>query len=653
MTVRSVLIANRGEIAVRIASTLHAMGIRSIAVYTDGDTDHLAACDTAVRLGADSSSYLDIDSIISAAKQAGAEAIHPGYGFVSENADFVRACQSAGIIFVGPPAEAMDAMGDKIRAKDTVAAAGVPVVPGSVGAQSDAELIATAETIGTPLIIKPSAGGGGKGMRVVHALGELPDALVASRREATAIFGDDTLLVERYLARPRHIEVQVFGDTHGNMVHLGERECSLQRRHQKVIEEAPSPLLTPAMRAAMGEAACQIARSVGYFGAGTVEFIVDSDDPESFYFMEMNTRLQVEHPVTEMVTGIDLVQWQIGVAAGECLPLAQNQISLTGHAVEARVYAEDPAREFLPTGGSVALGRFSSSARTDTALATGSVVGSRFDPMLAKVIVHAADRASALADANQALADTRILGVGTNIAFLRALLTNPVVIAGDIDTALLDKIAAEYHPPVAPPWVWVAAAALLDGASASDGLWNAKSGWRIGEHAARSYRLRIGESIELIRLWSDPVAGVSVGDGERVQSKVHSTAGQVSIEFAGQLYRADATRTETAAWIATDEGTWHADIAPEPRLRHHDGEDEDGEIRSSMPGVVRVVSVSTGTVIERDAPVVVVEAMKMEHTLRAPLAGTVTVSVAVGDQVAVDQLLATIHPAIDPQEGRP
>ncbi len=650
--IRSVLIANRGEIAVRIASTLRAMGIRSIAIYTDADTDHLGACDAAVRLGADSSGYLDIDAIISAAKQTGADAIHPGYGFVSENADFVRACESAGIVFIGPPAEAMDAMGDKIRAKDTVAAAGEPVVPGSVGALSDAELVVTAEKIGTPLIIKPSAGGGGKGMRVVHDLSQVPDALVASRREATAIFGDDTLLVERYLARPRHIEVQVFGDTHGNVVHLGERECSLQRRHQKVIEEAPSPLLTPELRAAMGQTACQIARSVGYFGAGTVEFILDGDTPESYYFMEMNTRLQVEHPVTEMVTGVDLVQWQILVAAGQRLPLTQEQISLTGHAIEARVYAEDPAREFLPTGGTVALARFSGSARTDTALATGSVVGSRFDPMLAKVIVHAADRDSALADADQALAETRILGVGTNIDFLRALVTNPVVLSGDIDTALLDKIASEYHPPVAPPWVWLAASALLDDESVPGALWNSKSGWRIGEHAPRSYRLRIGESTEVVRIWGDPVADVSIGDGERVPARAHCVPGHVSVELAAQLYRADAARTGGGAWIATQEGTWHADIAPEPRLRHHDGEDEDGEIRSSMPGVVRVVSVSTGAVVERDAPVVVVEAMKMEHTLRAPIAGTVAVSVAVGDQVAVDQLLATIHPTVDPEEGR-
>ncbi|OHT85135.1 acetyl/propionyl/methylcrotonyl-CoA carboxylase subunit alpha [Mycobacteroides saopaulense] len=651
MTVHNVLIANRGEIAVRIASTLRAMGIGSIAVYTDGDTDHLGACDTAVRLGSDSSGYLDIDAIVSAAKQTGADAIHPGYGFVSENADFVRACQAAGITFIGPPAEAMDAMGDKIRAKDTVAAAGEPVVPGSVGALADTELVAVAERIGTPLIIKPSAGGGGKGMRVVHDLSDVREALVAARREATAIFGDDTLLVERYLARPRHIEVQVFGDTYGNIVHLGERECSLQRRHQKVIEEAPSPLLTPELRAAMGQTACQIARSVGYFGAGTVEFILDGDAPESYYFMEMNTRLQVEHPVTEMVTGIDLVQWQILVAAGERLPLTQEQISLSGHAIEARVYAEDPAREFLPTGGTVALAHFSDSARTDTALTTGSVVGSRFDPMLAKVIVHAADRDTALADADRALAETRILGVGTNIDFLRALVTNPVVISGDIDTTLLDKIASEYHPPVTPPWVWVAASVLLDGESVGGTLWDGKSGWRVGEHAPRSYRLRIGESTELVRLWGDPVAEVGIGDGEPVRGKVHCATGHVSVEFAGQLHCADAARTDAAAWIATEDGTWHADIAPEPRLRHLDGEDEDGEIRSSMPGVVRVVSVSTGTVVEREDPVLVVEAMKMEHTLRAPIAGTVTVSVAVGDQVAVDQLLATIHPTTNPEEG--
>jgi len=352
------------------------------------------------------------------------------------------------------------------------------------------------------------------------------------------------------------------------------------------------------------------------------------------------------------VTGIDLVQWQILVASGGRLPLTQEQITLTGHAIEARVYAEDPARGFLPTGGTVALDRFSGSARTDTALSTGSVVGSRFDPMLAKVVVHAADRMTALAEADRALAETRVLGVGTNIDFLRALVTNPVVISGDIDTALLDKIAAEYHPPVAPPWVWVAASAVLDGEAGADTLWDGKSGWRVGAHAPRSHRLRIGESTELVRLWGDPVTAVGIGDGEQAPGRVRCATGQVSVELAGQLHRADAVRATGSAWIATEDGTWHVDVAPEPRLRHLDGDDEDGEIRSSMPGVVRVVSVSTGTVVERDAPVVVVEAMKMEHTLRAPIAGTVNVSVAVGDQVAVDQLLATIHPTANPEEGR-
>ena len=399
----TVLVANRGEIAVRVIRTLRALGIGSVAVYSDADARarHVRAADVAVRLGPApaADSYLNAGAIVAAARQTGAQAVHPGYGFLAENAAFARACADAGLTFIGPPPAAIEAMGDKIRAKATVAAAGVPVVPGAGDpSMTERDLVTAAPAVGFPLLIKPSAGGGGKGMRLVRAESELAGAIAGARREATAAFGDGTLLLERFIDRPRHIEIQVFADTHGHTVHLGERECSLQRRHQKIIEEAPSPLLDGARRDAMGGAATEVARSVGYVGAGTVEFIVSGDRPGDFYFMEMNTRLQVEHPVTEMVTGLDLVEWQLRVAAGEALPLRQEEIRLTGHAVEARVYAEDPARGFLPTGGTVlALAEPAGPhVRTDSGLTAGLDVTSSYDPMLAKVIAWAPDRDAAL-----------------------------------------------------------------------------------------------------------------------------------------------------------------------------------------------------------------------------------------------------------------
>ncbi|HEY1319076.1 MAG TPA: biotin carboxylase N-terminal domain-containing protein, partial [Streptosporangiaceae bacterium] len=388
----TVLIANRGEIAVRIIRTLRAMGIRSVAVYSDADAGarHVREADCAVRLGPApaAESYLNAGRILAAAGQAGAQAVHPGYGFLSENASFARACAGAGLTFIGPPPEAIEAMGDKIAAKATVAAAGVPVVPGA-GAPglSDEDLARAVAGIGFPVLIKPSAGGGGKGMRLVSSVAELSAALEGARREALAAFGDGTLLAERYISRPRHIEIQVMADGHGNVIHLGERECSLQRRHQKIIEEAPSPLLDAGRRATMGAAAVEAARSVGYVGAGTVEFIVSGEAPEDFFFLEMNTRLQVEHPVTELVTGLDLVELQVRVAADEPLPLRQQDVSLTGHAVEARVYAEDPDRGFLPTGGTVLALRepLLPHVRVDSGLAEGTTVSSAYDPMLAKI----------------------------------------------------------------------------------------------------------------------------------------------------------------------------------------------------------------------------------------------------------------------------
>src|SRR5918997_1861919 len=422
------------------------MGIRSVAVYSAADAGarHVREADVAVPIGPAPAvdSYLSIERVLDAAVRTGAQAVHPGYGFLSENVEFARACEQAGIVFIGPPVAAIEAMGDKIRAKQTVMAAGVPVVPGRTEpGLSDDEVARAAVEVGFPVLLKPSAGGGGQGSRVVRPESELGGAIAGARREARGSFGDDTLLVERYVGNSRHIEVQVLGDTHGNVIHLGERECSLQRRHQKVIEEAPSPLLDTAARASMGRAAVEAATAVGYTGAGTVEFIVDADRPRDFFFLEMNTRLQVEPPVTELITGLDLVEQQIRVAAGERLPLDQSEVSLDGHAIEARLYAEDPARGFLPQAGTV-LGLVEPSGpgiRVDSGLAVGSVVGTDYDPMLSKVIAWAPDRDTARARLVGALGHTAVLGMATNVPFLRALLTDPDVVAGNLDTGLIER----------------------------------------------------------------------------------------------------------------------------------------------------------------------------------------------------------------------
>ncbi|WP_137989197.1 biotin carboxylase N-terminal domain-containing protein [Streptomyces vilmorinianum] len=458
----TVLVANRGEIAVRVIRTLRAMGVRSVAVYSDADAEarHVREADTAVRIGPPpaSESYLSVEALLDAARLTGAQAVHPGYGFLAENAGFARACAQAGLVFIGPPASAISLMGDKIRAKETVKAAGVPVVPGA----ADPELEAAARELGAPVLLKPSAGGGGKGMRLVRDLAALDEEIAAARREARSSFGDDTLLVERWIDRPRHIEIQVLADSHGNVVHLGERECSLQRRHQKIIEEAPSVLLTPEIREEMGAAAVEAARSCGYVGAGTVEFIVPGVDPSSYYFMEMNTRLQVEHPVTELITGIDLVEWQLRVAAGEELSFAQSDVRLDGWAIEARICAEDPSRGFLPSGGTVlALGEpQGEGVRTDSGLSQGTEVSSLYDPMLSKVIVHAPDRPTALRKLRAALADTVTLGVPTNAGFLRGLLAHEDVASGDLDTGLVEREAESLVDGSVPPEVYAAAALL-------------------------------------------------------------------------------------------------------------------------------------------------------------------------------------------------
>jgi acetyl-CoA/propionyl-CoA carboxylase biotin carboxyl carrier protein len=669
----TVLVANRGEIAVRIIRTLRALGVRSVAVYSDADTGarHVREADDAVRIGPPpaADSYLNAERILAAARRAGAQAVHPGYGFLSENAAFARACAEAGLVFIGPPPAAIEAMGDKIAAKATVAAAGVPVVPGAGAAGlSDADLAAAVTEIGFPVLIKPSAGGGGKGMRLVSSAGELPGALEGARREALAAFGDGTLLAERYISRPRHIEIQVLADGHGHVIHLGERECSLQRRHQKIIEEAPSPLLDDRRRAAMGAAAVEAARSVGYVGAGTVEFIVPGDSPEDFWFLEMNTRLQVEHPVTELVTGLDLVEVQVRVAAGEPLPLRQDQVRLTGHAVEARVYAEDPARGFLPTGGTVLALREPDlpHVRVDSGLAEGMTVSSAYDPMLAKIIAHAPDRATALRRLDGALARTAVLGVTTNIGFLRALLGHPDVAAGRLDTGLVERIGPESLPAAVPDDVLAAAALahllLLEPAGPLYSPWDVPDGWRVGGPAWTTVRFTngtgpsgAGDPVPVrIRGRAGAAAEVSVGAADPVAGRAEFDEGDLVVTCAGQIRRYAYAHSVGAAgrataWLARDGQAWT--LAEQEPLAAGPAQAGagDGVVRSPMPGTVLAVKAAPGDPVRSGQPLVIVEAMKMEHTVRAPADGVVAaLTAAPGQQVALDETLAVITPAEQP-----
>ncbi|WP_051105838.1 acetyl/propionyl/methylcrotonyl-CoA carboxylase subunit alpha [Streptomyces hokutonensis] len=632
----TVLVANRGEIAVRVIRTLRSLGVRSVAVFSDADADarHVREADTAVRIGPApaTESYLSVERLLEAAARTGAQAVHPGYGFLAENAAFARACADAGLVFIGPPADAIALMGDKIRAKETVEAAGVPVVPGG----RDPELAKAAHELGAPVLLKPSAGGGGKGMRLVRDLTLLDDEIAAARREARASFGDDTLLVERWVDRPRHIEIQVLADGHGNVVHLGERECSLQRRHQKVVEEAPSVLLDEATRAAMGEAAVQAARSCGYAGAGTVEFIVPGNDPSSYYFMEMNTRLQVEHPVTELVTGLDLVEWQLRVAAGERLPFAQEDITLTGHAIEARICAEDPARGFLPSGGTVLTLHEPSGdgVRTDSGLSEGTEVGSLYDPMLSKVIAYGPDRATALRKLRAALADTVTLGVPTNAGFLRRLLAHPAVVAGELDTGLVEREADSLIPDEVPEEVYEAAAAVrLDALRPTGEGWtdpfSVPSGWRLGGAPKPvGFQLRVTEPVEYVPRGTHAV-----------------TADQVAVTLDGVRH----TFWRAGDWLGRNGDAW--------QVRDHDpvaaslsGADRSGagSLTAPMPGTVTVVKVAVGDQVTAGQSLLVVEAMKMEHVVSAPHAGTVAeLDVTPGATVAMDQVLAVVTPLID------
>ncbi|GHH63974.1 acetyl/propionyl-CoA carboxylase subuit alpha [Streptosporangium violaceochromogenes] len=651
----TVLVANRGEIALRVTRTLRRLGVRSVAVYSDADegAPHVRAADVAVRLGG---GYLDIDGVLDAAAATGAQAVHPGYGFLAENPAFARRCAQAGLVFVGPPPEAVEAMGDKIRAKAVVAAAGVPVVPG--GAEPGDDLAEAAERVGFPALIKPSAGGGGKGMVLVRSAGELPEALASARRTAAAAFGDATLLIERFVEGPRHIEIQVMADRHGNVVHLGERECSLQRRHQKIVEEAPSPLLDAAARARMGDAAVEAARSVGYVGAGTVEFIVQGATGD-YYFMEMNTRLQVEHPVTELVTGLDLVELQLRVAAGEPLPLTQEEVRLRGHAVEARVYAEDPARGFLPTGGRVLALREPRDVRVDSGLVAGAVVGSDYDPMLSKIVAWGPDRASALRRLDGALAATAVLGVPTNVAFLRALVAHPEVVAGDLDTGLVERHLEDLVAPEAVPADVLAAAALvLHRERVPEGPadpWDVPDGWRLGRAAWTTWRLEGRDGVAEVGVRGLPETGARVrlprGPDEGVPARLAADGDDVLVTLDGVGRRYALARDGDVVWLGRDGGAWAL-------TRHHLGDPGDragaggagdGTVRSPMPGTVLVVKVAKGERVAEGQPLLVVEAMKMEHTVTAPAAGTVAaLPVRVGQTVGMDAVLAVVRGEEEP-----
>ncbi|MFB6611702.1 biotin carboxylase N-terminal domain-containing protein [Agromyces sp. NPDC056379] len=624
-----VLVANRGEIAVRVIRTLRRLGIRSIAVFSDADADapHVRLADESVRIGpaAAAESYLDPARIIAAARETGAEAIHPGYGFLSEHAGFAEACRDAGIVFVGPGVDALEVMGDKIRAKRHVEASGVPTVPGvSDPSLDDGALAAAGEAVGFPLLVKPSAGGGGKGMQIARDARELAAAIPAARRVALAAFGDDTLLLERLIERPRHIEVQVLADDFGAVIHLGERECSLQRRHQKVIEEAPSPLLDTETRARIGRAACDAARSVDYRGAGTVEFLVSDAAPDEFFFIEMNTRLQVEHPVTELVTGVDLVEQQLRVAAGQPLALKQADIELTGHAIEARVYAESPERGFLPSIGELLVWRepTGDGVRVDGGIRSGQQITADYDPMLAKVIAYGADRAEALARLDAALADTVVLGVETNLGFLRRLLADPAVQRGDLDTGLIDRMP-DPESDAAPPEVLAATAAFRAAEAIDDALasgaraWQTARGWRLGRPAADAI------------------------DGTAAAPDVIATA------------------ADGAVWLHSPAGIWRMPApdrraALDARLAMIErGGLADPELRAPMPGTVTAVFVADGDAVAPGDAVVAIEAMKMEHRVTASVAGAVRLAVAVGEQVSRDQPVARVEPQHEASDTEP
>ncbi len=656
------LIANRGEIACRVIRTARRMGLRSIAVFSEADAGamHVALADAALAIGPAPArdSYLSIPAILDAARRSGAEAIHPGYGFLSENAEFAEACAAAGLVFIGPPPAAMRAMGSKAAAKALMEDAGVPLVPGYHGAdQSDAMLRREAARIGFPILVKASAGGGGKGMKVAEDAAALEDAIALARGEAHAAFGDDRLLLERYLTRPRHIEIQVFADTHGNVVHLHERDCSIQRRHQKVVEEAPAPGMTPERRAAMGQAACEAARAIGYIGAGTVEFIASDD---KFHFMEMNTRLQVEHPVTEAITGLDLVEWQIRVAMGERLPLAQEQIPLVGHAIEVRLYAEDPARDFAPSIGTLrhlALRGDLPGIRIDAGVRQGDAIPIHYDPMIAKIIAEGADREEARRRLLAALRASAVAGVRTNLALLRAILAHPAFAAGDLDTGFIARHTQALLPPAPPaPRAALAAAVLrlLRDEPVADPAdpyspWGRASAWRLNGAGWQDFRLLDAEATLLLRAQPGTTPRITFPDGvaeatEAVRWQGDGVSFILGSPSAGTAHDAIVLREAATLSVILD-GETHALHHIDPHAGSAAMQEGGGRVLAPMPGRVLQMLATPGQEVARGAVLLVMEAMKVQMRITAPAASRViALRCGVGDLVADGAELVVLEP---------
>ena len=650
-----ILIANRGEIACRVIKTARRMGIRTVAVYSEADAGarHVRMADEAVCIGAPPprESYLVVDKIIAAALASGAQAIHPGYGFLSENEEFAEACKNNGVVFIGPPVSAIRAMGSKSEAKKLMEKAGVPLTPGYHGDKQEPEFLRQqADKIGYPVLIKAAAGGGGKGMRAVDRSEDFLDALASCKREAQSSFGDQHVLIEKYLQRPRHIEIQVFGDSHGNCVYLFERDCSVQRRHQKVVEEAPAPGMPPERRAAMGKAAVDAAKAVGYVGAGTVEFIVNQDG--TFYFMEMNTRLQVEHPVTEMITGLDLVEWQLKVGAGETLPLRQEQLAIRGHALEARIYAEDPDKGFLPSIGKLihlAPPLEGLNVRVDTGVEQDDEISPHYDPMIAKLIVWDETRERALARMLQALADYRVVGVANNIGFLSRLVACPAFAHADLDTGLIERERAFLFPegaePPAEAWLVAALAELVRDQqyAAAEAVesrdphspWHARDGWRMNGMARREIRLRSGELEKVVN------AGYA-GESFMLEFEGQSTTaagrfiddGALRVDLGGRRINVTVVSANEKRHVFID-GVSFVFSAIDPLFHAGSGGGAEGGLTAPMPGKVIALIAPVGGRVEKGAPLLILEAMKMEHTIAAPAGGTVKAFLFnVGEQVS-------------------
>jgi 3-methylcrotonyl-CoA carboxylase alpha subunit len=674
-----ILIANRGEIACRVAATCARMAIKTVAVYSTADAQakHVAACDEAIYIGAPDSdsggnapkdSYLRWQAIIDAAKATGAQAIHPGYGFLSENEEFAQACADAGLVFIGPPPSAIKAMGLKAESKQLMEKAGVPLVPGYHGASQDAAMLKKeADRIGYPVLIKASAGGGGKGMRAVDQSTDFDAALQSCKREAINSFGDDAVLIEKYVQRPRHIEIQVFGDAHGNYVYLFERDCSVQRRHQKVLEEAPAPGMTQTMREQMGAAAVAAAKSVNYQGAGTVEFIVEQkpDGSMQFFFMEMNTRLQVEHPVTEAITGLDLVEWQLRVASGEKLPLQQDQLRITGHAIEARICAENPDNQFLPATGTLQVyakpvhtafvrpDGDTGAVRIDDGVRQGDAISPFYDSMVAKLIVHGATRQEALAKLDKALSQTHIVGLQTNVQFLRYVVQSPSFVKANLDTALIPREAAVLFNQEKLTVAQAAAAQiahmlLAERASESASPFSRRDGWRAYGTHTRSIPLEFhGQGVTAALTYlNDGALHLKVGDVQGVLSFARPPANAVTVDFAGQRFDAHIYEVSVPKGIEVQVFTAQAAtkiIVLDPFLQQADSNAAAGRLTAPMPGKVVSFAVKSGDAVKAGQTLAVMEAMKMEHTIAAPKDGTVAeLLYAPGDQVAEGAELLTL-----------